>query len=307
MIEKYFNDGDLTFTSASMRRLVTSAVRHDIARGPQFRLTETLDDIDKQKIAFAKYAVPSHLQPYVESWSYLHDSSVRYSVERIVPRMGASLVINLNIGRFLSNSIVEAHQGSVMLFDERSLDIRLTPEIRRIFVHFTPSGLYMLTGISQKELVNRVTDANYIFGPAFRDLYARLLDSSDPLGELVSFFSKLAAKVEETVQSEVVQYVLGHIDKPILPTLEKTGYTRKHVVNLFREFTGTTPKRLQLIHRVHRATLQFNPVEHSLFKLTDGEEFYDEAHFSKLFKRFFGMSPLRYKQEGFYCSRRMLI
>lgn len=311
MIEKYFLKHGATIESGQIASILRNTLDKQRSNGTvpaHKRLNEALDDLDNQRLKFIKYAVPEELRPFISSWSYLEDYSGRYKTERAIPQCGASLIINLKEERAISNSPYDAHAGTVVLFKD-SMDIQNPGYTRRIYVHFTAAGLYLLTGVSQQALVNQFTDARFIFGQAFTTLYDQLVNS-DSSGEylkfLTGFFVNLQLKTQWSGQADLIRFMINHIDAPIISTAAKTGYTRKHVLNLFKQFTGCSPKQFQLTQKLHRIMLQFDPVQHSLFKLTDAEDFHDEAHFCRAFKKTTGMRPLQYKHEGFYCTKRIL-
>lgn len=313
MIERHFFNPETTVNSEMIRRLMHAALTNiragKLNDGNRLRITEILDDIDNHRIGFTKFPVPEALRHFILSWSYLFDNSARYETERIVPRIGATLIINLNPERYLTNTPLDAYSGVVVLPNEGYRNLQQSTSIKRIFVHFTPAGLHLLTRIPQEQLANKITDAAYVFGPAFDELHERLMYAPGPeyyLQHLTDFFTMRANKVVDSVPAHVVDYMVNNIETPLSQTIQRTGYSKKHVVNLLKQYIGTTPKQLQLINRLNRIITQFNPAQHSHFPFTE-TDFYDEAHFSRAFRHHIGMTPLQYKKGGFFCSKRLLV
>jgi AraC-like DNA-binding protein len=72
-----------------------------------------------------------------------------------------------------------------------------------------------------------------------------------------------------------------------------TGFTRRHLANLFRQQVGLTPKSLARVHRFREALALLNRADGQVpwEKLADACGYYDQSHLIHEFRRFTGLTP----------------
>jgi AraC-like DNA-binding protein len=79
---------------------------------------------------------------------------------------------------------------------------------------------------------------------------------------------------------------------PIKELERMTGYTRRYLDVLFKQHVGLSPKvlagifRFQMLYREWARGLSYDALKERLY-----DHYYDQAHFSKEFKRMTGHSP----------------
>jgi AraC-like DNA-binding protein len=73
-----------------------------------------------------------------------------------------------------------------------------------------------------------------------------------------------------------------------------TGLTRYELARQFRVMCGTSPYRYLLMRRLDFAREQLAP-SRSLVEVALEAGFADQAHFSRMFKATFGITPTRYR------------
>ena len=133
-------------------------------------------------------------------------------------------------------------------------------------------------------------------GPWFEPAFTRALR-----GLLAQYGA--AGRPQEPVATEpirAVQYLLtGQLLAP--PSLawlaRRAGLSKFQLVRQFRQQTGLTPQGFVVMQRVAAAKLllrQGSPLVEAALAVG----FYDQAHFSRFFKRFVGVSPGRYQAGG---------
>ena len=79
----------------------------------------------------------------------------------------------------------------------------------------------------------------------------------------------------------------------------KTGFTRKHLVQRFKEEAGLTIKQYQVIYRLYRVLKEIDNTDRvSWARIACQFGFYDQSHFIRDFKQHTGFTPSDYlKQE----------
>ena len=74
-----------------------------------------------------------------------------------------------------------------------------------------------------------------------------------------------------------------------------TGLTRYELARHFRAAVGTSPYRYSLLRRLDAARARLGRGDAALADVALGAGFADQAHFSRLFKAAFGLTPARYR------------
>lgn len=233
----------------------------------------------------------------VESIVYFESLDQPYAFEKVMPDGMAKLVINLDESLPV---VIGQH--------DMPLCIDLKKNIRKIIVRFQPYGLYLLTGIPQNHLLNRVLDAVHIFGKAMNELQEKLCCCKPPIQmELLlnNFFIERVPDAEDhVVERHVMDFVINHIDDPIATLVEKAGYSYRHLIHLFRNYTGLTPKVFQ---QVKKFAVSINEISllptQQLSNASWKHDYFDDAHFIRQFNRFSGFTPSDYLKTGNTCAR----
>lgn len=89
------------------------------------------------------------------------------------------------------------------------------------------------------------------------------------------------------------------IDRPldISELLASTGMNRVSLFKYFRKYTGQTPIQYALTQRLEMARQMLLTTDKKVYEISEKLSFYDEYHFSRLFKRKFGLSPDSYRKK----------
>lgn len=99
---------------------------------------------------------------------------------------------------------------------------------------------------------------------------------------------------------KVVDYVDTHLSNRItLADMATTaGLTRMHFAAQFRRATGVRPHEYVLRRRIERAQWLLRQSNQTLVDIALSVGFQTQAHFTTVFKRFSGQTPLRWRQAG---------
>ncbi|MFZ5967746.1 MAG: AraC family transcriptional regulator [Bacillota bacterium] len=97
------------------------------------------------------------------------------------------------------------------------------------------------------------------------------------------------------VMKQVRNYIHDHFLQPIsLDDLAQiSGLSKYYVLKLFKQAYNATPHAYQTLLRLNHAKKQLKSGE-TLTAVAHEVGFYDQSHFTKSFKQYFGVTPLRY-------------
>lgn len=112
---------------------------------------------------------------------------------------------------------------------------------------------------------------------------------------------------ENILLDEVKRYILENINNPI--TLKdislEVGYDESYITRVFKNEFGLTPHAFLINKRVEKARDKLLNDEHvNLAQLSNEVGFYDQSHFSKVFKRVFAITPNKYKNTDLQTENR---
>lgn len=166
-------------------------------------------------------------------------------------------------------------------------------------IEFRPAGLYALTGISQKELTDRVIPFELI-NPVLNRLITEALDVSSGGDELAAcidrlLFSRLSNEFPSVLDMSVNQIILnmGNIS-----TKELSGsvfYSERQLNRIFDRYLGMSTKTFSRLVRVNKTIRLLNNPQNSITNICNLTGFYDLPHFIRDFRSVCGLSPMEYR------------
>jgi AraC-like DNA-binding protein len=222
----------------------------------------------------------------------------------IPPGTGAVLLVNLK-GRYRVNGATVPDTTLVGIRENPWELERDDSATDRIFVQFSPSGLSRFTGIPANSIANRILPAEEVLpDDLLRHLVRQLSEArafDDRRAMLDRFFMDLYSPpkhLEEDI--EMMAYRLSIYSAASLSSLlEAIPASPRHTERLFARLVGLSPQTFARITRFERARNKM--LESDFRSLADiGLEagYYDQAHFTREFKRLSRSTPGSYN----YCS-----
>ncbi|HEY7489118.1 MAG TPA: AraC family transcriptional regulator [Streptosporangiaceae bacterium] len=166
-----------------------------------------------------------------------------------------------------------------------------------IQLDITPLGAYTLLGVPMHELTNAAVDLVDLLGPRTEGFVTQLAETPD-WGErfdlldelLLSRLDRGPSPAPEVSRAWRLLYGSdGQI--PVAELADEVGWSRKHLVERFRDQVGLTPKVMARVLRFHRAMdLMMHGMPNWVdIALTSG--YYDQAHMNREFRVLSGLTP----------------
>lgn len=168
-----------------------------------------------------------------------------------------------------------------------------------IGIEFSPHAAFPLFGIPMHETVDeKIFDSEALFGRWGRETREALCNL-EKVAQKVSFIQDELVKLSRRSRRSigVIEFCvnalrLAHGRMPIKELERKTGYSRRYLDLLFKQQVGLPPKilagifRFQMFYRKWAQGLSYDVLKEHLY-----DYYYDQAHFSKEFRRMTGYSP----------------
>jgi AraC-like DNA-binding protein/transcriptional regulator with XRE-family HTH domain len=252
------------------------------------------------------------LNLYIESIIYCNGHNLDYPFEKVLPDGTVQLVIKLDENqRFLMNDMTERgvwlKNVWITGIQKRQHTYHLSQNEVTFYVRFQPGGFYKLTQIPQFEIKNQAIDADLLLGASVLQLRETLQNAktfSEMFRKLEGYF--LTWQRQKNSGNAVVDYICENIYNPLSGLIKKTGYSQKHVIQLFKKHIGVTPKYFRRIHRFNQALGKMHIEGASKVDWSDvsfESHYYDQAHFIKEFRYFSGTNPQSFVESGRSCSK----
>jgi hypothetical protein len=169
-----------------------------------------------------------------------------------------------------------------------------------IGIEFSPFGSYRIFRLRQSELKNKLFLLEEIFGKSAREIQEMIANAEDvneKIKLIQDYLSKLLSNSEPDL---ILDYCIRQIENSnglvtVMELERKTGYSGRWIYEKFIEKVGLSPKNLSSVVRFNQFYQQWaKRPEPDFFKEELYNYFHDQAHFIKDFKRFTGLSPLKF-------------
>jgi AraC-like DNA-binding protein len=173
-----------------------------------------------------------------------------------------------------------------------------------IGIEFSPHGAFPIFGIPMRETFNTLAEAESLFGTWGRTICERLCELPTPAQKVDFIQSELVLLLlSKSRNNALVEYCVKslkdtHGRLPIRDLEQKTGFSRQHLNAQFQSHVGLSPKalggifRFQKFYRRWAQGVDFNILRNELY-----DDYYDQAHFAKEFKRMTGYPPGQFSRE----------
>lgn len=155
-----------------------------------------------------------------------------------------------------------------------------------------------LLGSMEYTVNNRLDVENYV---KEADHLQSIFMDKIPLEERAVKINSLFETEEMATNNYIVEYLLKQLEDKkgylsIGELIGTVGYSMRYTENLFKEYVGFSIKKYACIIRMQQAIGCLKNEQDADMEIYDVLGYYDQAHFSREFKKFTCLSPSRYKK-----------
>jgi AraC-like DNA-binding protein len=165
-------------------------------------------------------------------------------------------------------------------------------------VNFSPLGARLLLDRPLEAFANRMVELDDVWGSEARRLSVRLEEAPGWPERFAMLDAEIAARIARARPlHDALRWTMGRlIDTsgrvPVQALVDGTGWSRRHLIARMRHEFGLAPKTLGRVLRLGTAVdaLRRNG-ESRLAEVAADCGYYDQAHFTRDFREFTGMTP----------------
>jgi len=251
------------------------------------------------------------LKGYIEKiWVFENNGRVSHDdLKLIVPNGLIKLTIPFRNGNIGKNDVCyhisKEHQMTLIGMCDLPaiIDVENDAPSGTIGVEFSPMGAYRFFRLRQNDIKNQIHLLVDVLGKTARDIEEQIANSESIEQKLKILQNFLLSIFIQNNSDLILEYCIRKINSSkgsvSIKQLEKeTGYSSRWLNMKFDEKVGISPKNLCSITRFqfyYQALAQRNTgvsLQKDYYNL-----YYDQAHFTKDFKRFTGLPPMKFEQQ----------
>jgi AraC-like DNA-binding protein len=256
-----------------------------------------------------RYRPASPLDRYIDCFWWSHRNEAQHHGEHMLPSGGVQLLFALHQTPILCSSSATgesiAWSGSMVHGPQSRYFLSgAKPKGAFVGVAFRPGAGGAVLGASMAELADRHVGLDAIWGARGRDLQERLMSMTQP--------TEIFRVLEESLSARIYRPLLMHpavaqalasrsaaSPSRVADLQQASGYSPKHFIAVFRSAVGLTPKQYFRIRRFNSVVRRIAAgAGGGLADLAAAAGYSDQAHMTREFREFAGVTPTAYRCTG---------
>ena len=246
------------------------------------------------------------LDRFVSAFIYYKGYVTTHSIDRYLPNGNTEILLNLaETPRYVyDNETLTPLQACKKVWvsgiREHFISIPSGTDAEMFIIEFKRGMAYPFLYHPLSEITDKVVEINGIF----TEMRERLLEKATVAGKFLTAEQMLCGRFgERMIVNPFIDFAVNRIQNDpggltIKKIADKTGYSSKHLIRLFSDHVGVTPKSFLRIIRFQKAIREIEAGQRINWAgLASDCGFYDQAHFIRNFKAFSGFTPLEYVRQ----------
>lgn len=178
--------------------------------------------------------------------------------------------------------------------------VKLSSNIYAIHIRFKPAGIYPLADLPLNKVLNKQVSLEDLMDLNMSEIYNKMGELNDPISQIQVFEQWILNSYQKSTHHYRFNYGLqfieekkGRVSVKELSIVLNSNY--KSLDRWFIKMLGMNPKEYIQISRFKSILEEIEQKKNVRWmSIVSDFEFYDQAHFSKSFKKYAGVSPIQY-------------
>jgi AraC-like DNA-binding protein len=183
--------------------------------------------------------------------------------------------------------------------------IKQVADAETVGVELSAGATLALLGVPGRQLAERHAPLDDVLGPVTESWCDELAGLPNASARAQRFEALLISRLRERVLHPVVRHAIDRFSDAtrsasVSAVVSESGYSHRRFISLFEESTGITPKRFARVVRFRETLEALKRGElsgESLGALAAALGYADQAHLTREFREYAGITPARYRQE----------
>lgn len=261
---------------------------------------------------FERYIPVFPLCRFVESFIYYREYDPVHKIDRFLPDGNVNIVVDLtDYPKYIydNDSLKEIQSCRNVWFSgirNKFISIPSGKDSEMFVINFHKGMAYPFVQMPLHELTDSVVDGELVLTSEIMNLREKILETKMISQKfftveqylLEKFSTKLVMNPFVAFAVDAIMHNPGFLS--IKKISEKAGYSQKHLIHIFREHVGLTPKSFLKVMRFQKAIDEIaasKQVKWTDVALESG--YYDQAHFINDFRDFSGFTPEEYLRKQY--------
>ena len=247
------------------------------------------------------------LDQFIESFFYYTGFAPEHTVDRFLPDGNVQLIFDLTDKRqyIYDNETLREIQTCRRVwfsgFRTEPITIPSGRESEMLIVNFRKGKAFPFLNEPLSAVTNHVVDAELVCSPGILNLRDALQEAPSITQKFFLLESGLLSQYQSRLSGNpFVEFVITQIMTApnrcsLREIARKVGYSQKHLIKIFKDHVGVTPKEFLRVIRFQRAIEEIERRQVTSWTAVAHDcGYYDQSHFIADFKRFSGLTPTQY-------------
>ncbi len=195
--------------------------------------------------------------------------------------------------------VTKSKKNNVKNYYTLHIDSKWCEEIQKKLFKNKNEFIYLQNMIKDESLYKKIYD---LCESIYFDKEFKIKRIKNILIDIIKRYTLLDEK-EDKKEPELLKEIENYIDKNIQEQIsigdisKNISYDESYITRVFKKKYGLTPHAFIINKRIQKAKEKLASSENiNLAQLSNEVGFYDQSHFSKVFKKVFAMTPNKYKK-----------
>ena len=263
----------------------------------------------KENIKYQTFQPHPNLASIVKCYWTLEVPKLEHTAKQLIIPDGCIEMIFIlgdDVKRYTSdmNFIIQPRQMVLGQITEQFY-IEPTGHVNTFAIRFYPFGFANFVSIPIKKLANKETPLRSLFGQKDSNELSSQMSKADDTKQRIKIaetflLEKLKSKttVDNIITKTVDTMLMVNGAETIASILKNDLSKRRQLERKFLNKVGISPKKLSKVIRLQAALkMLLDETPENLTKVAYDSEYYDQAHFTKDFKEFTGITPKEFLRD----------